>query len=387
MTYTYDTAGRRQTAQATGGTQISYGYNNANQVSSITQGTSQVGISYDSNNRRSTLSLPSGISLSYAYDQDSRLQSLSYTASGSSIGALNYSYDSAGRRTGVSGSLAAVNVPLSLGQATYDAANQLVSWDSATASYDANGSITTDISGNQYTWNARNQLASVTGTANLAFGYDAFGRRVSVTNATQPTSYKYDGGNRIAESSSGSAVAWMSGGLDENFLRTDSNGSVVPITDAVGSTLGLANNSGSLVTTYSYDPYGNTTTSGAASGNTTQYAGRENDGSGLYYYRARYYSPQTGRFISQDPSGSAAGLNLYAYAGANPVSFNDPSGLDRSPGKQPAARSPLCWLFGCDNNPPHGNGNNGNAPSPTPPTPPTTTAPSSPSPNAALRCR
>jgi len=49
---------------------------------------------------------------------------------------------------------------------------------------------------------------------------------------------------------------------------------------------------------------------------------------GLYYYRARYYDPKLGRFLSEDPIGIAGGLNLYAYAGNDPVNGRDPFGLD-----------------------------------------------------------
>jgi len=50
------------------------------------------------------------------------------------------------------------------------------------------------------------------------------------------------------------------------------------------------------------------------------------DGTGLYYYRARYYNPQFGRFVAQDPIGLRGGVNLYEYAGSNPASFVDPEG-------------------------------------------------------------
>jgi RHS repeat-associated protein len=61
---------------------------------------------------------------------------------------------------------------------------------------------------------------------------------------------------------------------------------------------------------------------------TLAYTGRELDNeSGLYYYRARYYDPMAGRFLSEDPLGFKAGINFYAYVGNNPLNFNDPSGL------------------------------------------------------------
>jgi len=86
--------------------------------------------------------------------------------------------------------------------------------------------------------------------------------------------------------------------------------------------------SGNLATQYSYDPFGNTTVSGATNSNEFQYTGRENEGNGLYFYRARYYSPALGRFISEDPLGFAGSdINVYSYVGNNPISRVDPSGL------------------------------------------------------------
>jgi RHS repeat-associated protein len=160
-----------------------------------------------------------------------------------------------------------------------------------------------------------------------SFQYDATGRRTNKTAGTGATSFLNDGANVIQENSGAANI--LIGGTDEFFQRNDANGSVGPITDAVGSVLALVDSTGSLQTQYTYDPFGNTGSSGALSGNATQYAGRENDGTGLYYYRARYYSPALQRFISEDPLGLAGGMNLYAYAGNNPVSFIDPFGTDK----------------------------------------------------------
>jgi RHS repeat-associated protein len=89
-------------------------------------------------------------------------------------------------------------------------------------------------------------------------------------------------------------------------------------------------------TNYAYDPYGVVQVAGTASDNSFQFTGRENDGTGLMNYRARYYNPAWGRFISEDPIGLSAGdVNLYRYVANNPVQVNDPSGLFAGPGPTP----------------------------------------------------
>src|SRR5262249_48335953 len=156
-----------------------------------------------------------------------------------------------------------------------------------------------------FTWNARNQVATLNGTV---LQYDASGRRIK--NAAGK-SLLFDGANTTQELSGSTVTAnvWT-GGIDELFQRADNNGTVVPLTDALGSTIALVDSTGNIQTTYAYDPFGNTTVAGTANGNPSQYTGRENEGSGLYFYRARYYSPLLGRFINEDPIGFAGGLNL-----------------------------------------------------------------------------
>jgi len=91
--------------------------------------------------------------------------------------------------------------------------------------------------------------------------------------------------------------------------------------------LALTNDAGAVQTTYRYDPFGNTTVTGTST-NPFQYTGRENDGTGLMFYRARYYSPTLQRFISEDPIEFFGGdVNLYAYVLNSPLNFIDPYGL------------------------------------------------------------
>src|SRR5207253_4169113 len=100
-------------------------------------------------------------------------------------------------------------------------------------------------------------------------------------------------------------------------------------TDALGSTLAVTDSSGTVQTSYSFEPFGNTSTSGSATTNSFAYTGRELDAGNLYFYRARYYNPSLQRFISEDPIGFAGGdVNLYDYAAESPENLRDPSGLD-----------------------------------------------------------
>lgn len=114
---------------------------------------------------------------------------------------------------------------------------------------------------------------------------------------------------------------------DEYYARINAGGTTSFLTDDLGSTVALTNASGATTASYAYAPYGATSESGT-DGWPMQFTGRENDlATNLYYYRARYYSPQLGRFISQDPIGLGGGINFYAYVDGNPISETDPSGL------------------------------------------------------------
>ena len=98
--------------------------------------------------------------------------------------------------------------------------------------------------------------------------------------------------------------------------------------DGLGSITSLTDGSGQLAASYVYDSFGNLTASTGAITNPFQYTGREFDSeTGLYYYRARYYDPVIGRFLSEDPLGSNPEPNLYAYVNNSPVGSVDPSGL------------------------------------------------------------
>ena len=177
----------------------------------------------------------------------------------------------------------------------------MLTFGAQSLTYDANGNLTGDGS-STFTWNARDQLASVTGAS---FVYDGLGRRMTKTIGTASTSYLYDGVDPVQERVGGSPSANLITGLgiDEGLARADSAGMRVFLTDALGSAVALADSAKVIQTQYTYEPYGKATVTGQSSTNPFQFTRRENDSTGLFYYRARYTSPNLERFISEDAAG------------------------------------------------------------------------------------
>ncbi len=328
VSYTYDDANRRTRMTVAGQSQVTYTYDNADRLTGIGQGSATVTLAYDNASRRTSLTLPNGIVVEYGYDDDSRLTSLTYKQGSNTLGNLTYAYDAAGQRTEVGGTWARTNLPAAVASATYDDANQIATWASTAFTYDSNGNLTSDGT-RSYTWNARNQLAALTGPVNATFAYDAVGRRRAKTVAGTTTQFVYDVFNPVQELAAGTPTANLLTGLsiDEYFGRTDSVGVRNFLTDALGSSVALADGSGTIQTEYTYEPFGATTTSGASTNSSFAFTGREIDATGLYYYRARYYSPTLFRFMSEDPIGFAGGFNVHRYVSNDPVMHRDPMGL------------------------------------------------------------
>ena len=352
--YAYDNGGRRtgmtikngpSTAQVV--TQsLAYTYDNADRLTKILQASAPVNNStaqpitfaYDNANRMILQTESTGLSIGYTYTDADEIQSITYkTPTGTVIQSGAYTYDAAGHHTSVTGDLATfvqasgTNVT----DAAYNANNQLTTWSGKTFAYDKNGSMTSDGT-NTYTWDARGQLTGVTGGITATFQYDTQRRRLAKTFGGATTAYLYDGDNFVQELSGLGNMTTVnanliSGGTDQLFLRSTGTGSTATLhwvlPDANNNVIALTDSTGTVQKSYAYDPYGNTTPGTGADANSQQYTGRENDGSGLYFYRNRYYMPGCNRFISEDPIGWASGqTNNYAYVGANPMGYRDPQG-------------------------------------------------------------
>ncbi|MFO0775967.1 MAG: RHS repeat-associated core domain-containing protein [Nitrospiraceae bacterium] len=311
-------------------------------------GTATATYAYDDADRRTSVTLPTGAQIQYAYNSASELTTLTYRQGTTTLGTLTYTYDAAGNRTKQGGTYARSNIPPALSVVSYNANNQQTTFGANTLTYDLNGNLTTvtdNLGTATYTWNARNQLTGITGTSFTAsFSYDSFGRRTTKTINGFTTKYLHDGLNVVQEQNGtgGITANFLTGlGIDEILTRTDSVGARGFLSDALGTTIALVDNTGIVQTTYTYEPFGSVNRAGQASQNAFKYTGREDDATGLYYYRARYYHPRLQRFISEDPIGfGGKDWNLYQYTGSNPIKYTDPTGLETYRCRRPLRGDP-----------------------------------------------
>jgi RHS repeat-associated protein len=213
--------------------------------------------------------------------------------------------------------------------------------------YDADGNVKQkykdQVYNYEYFWDAENQLDSTVynGGHRTYFDYNAFGKPVREWDGLYSDRHiaKYllwDGDALAAELDANGQrqvdYAYLPGTIDHPVAHT--LGSTSPTTvryhevDALGNVIGTSQ-SGAVSQTNSYDAWGTVT----YGGNIDQHLDWKglywnSDYTGLYYVRNRWYDPEGGRFVNEDPAGFAGGPNVYAYAGNDPINGRDPSGLD-----------------------------------------------------------
>ncbi len=252
----------------------------------------------------------------------------------------SYNYDGVGNRLS------------SLGVSSYtvNSSNELTSTSTASFTYDNNGNTLTkaDATGTRnYAWDFENRLSSValpSSGGTVTFKYDPLGRRIQKSSATGTTNYLYDGVNLLEEiDNSGNAAAKYThdDGIDEPLAMI--RGGMVSFfdQDGLGSITSLTNSTGAFANTYTYDAFGNLTASTGTLMNPFQYTGRDYDPeTGLRFYRARYYDPSIGRFLSEDPIQFNGGVDFYVYVGNHAPTLLDPTGTQQKTGKATPTPTP-----------------------------------------------
>ena len=178
-------------------------------------------------------------------------------------------------------------------------------------------------------WDAENRLTEVKqGPTTLAsFTYDGWAQRQQKVAAGVTHTYVLDGSSIIEERvSTGHTLRYVEGpAIDQHLAMQDGATITYYVADHLGSVMQETSSAGAVTLARKYDPWGNML-AGASSGGWA-FTGREWDPeTGLSYYRSRYFNPELGRFLSEDPLGLGGGVNLYGYVGGSPVVFVDPSG-------------------------------------------------------------
>lgn len=216
----------------------------------------------------------------------------------------------------------------------------------ATLTYDANGNLLSDGT-NTYAYDYENRLVSINGGATARYFYDALGRRILKVAGADSTFFHYAQLRVIEErAASGGPVqaAYVYGAdLDEMLSMQRGGQTYYYHHNALGSVTQVTNAAGAIVEQYEYDAYGQVSffngayapLTASAIGNPVLFTGQRYDAeSGLYFYKARYYSPVLGRFLQRDPLGFVDGMSVYEYVFSNPVNWIDEFGLCSSPCKK-----------------------------------------------------
>ena len=349
--YAYDTASNLVTVTYPNKLQSTIQYDSLNRLTSLNtappNSSAVAGYSYTlgATGNRIGATEQSGRTLTWNYDGIYRLTSeaVSQDPSGGN-GEVDYTLDPVGNRTSATSSLPGVQ-SVSLNSFNLD------DWLSP-ETYDANGNVLS-AAGVVYTYDSENHMTSATGNGKVVtMVYDAFGNRVAKTvngvtiqylveddvnptdlpqvveelvNGVVTRQYTY-GLQRISENLSPAVTgnsAWT-----PSFYGYDGGGSVRQ----------LINSAGAVTDEYEYDAYGNSFTKQGTTPNNYLYRAEQFDSDlGLYYLRARYYNPQTGRFLSRDPKEfkplkswnkpvDSRKMHKYLYTGADPVNLVDPRG-------------------------------------------------------------
>jgi RHS repeat-associated protein len=373
LSYTYDLAGNLATMRSSnaGGTSIDYAYDALNRLATVTDNRLGSGVTtyaYDDVGNLASYRYPNGVAHIFAYNPLNRLEDLTVANATTTLASYAYTLGPVGNRQSVAelagrrveysydvlyrlkseaisgapggtttyiydpvGNRRARSSPTTgLTNYDYDANDRLLS-----NSYDSNGN-TTGSGATKYAHDFEDHLTAQNEGV-LRFVYDGDGNRVVRMLGGLSTRYLVDDRNptgyaQVLEELEGGAAAQKlyAYGLGRISL-TQPSGTSYYVYDGRGSVRALTDASGAATDSYTYDGFGSTLETHGATPNTYLFSGEQNDaGLGLYYLRARYLDPSSGRFMTADPFGGyirdPISLHRYLYASADPIDRTDPSG-------------------------------------------------------------
>jgi RHS repeat-associated protein len=416
--YTYDANGNRTELQDPDGKITRYTFDALNRTETVTP--SGVGVTQYTYFRTSLLrsvTYPNGSSARYSYDLANRIRTIDNLQNSAAVSRFEYQYDDNGNRT------SQVETRGGSSETTtyvYDDDDRMeeVAYPENTTNYgydgvgnrrteqarDTGGTLITD---REFDYDERSQLRTLTDQLNAAesvdYDYDANGNQTVKTKGDVATAFAYDVRDNLRTLNQGGSILgryqYDYSGLrvvkeipgvsalryvyddDSVLLQTDTTGATVAkydygpdrllsmghategrqfyLFDGLGSVSDLMRPDGAIQAAYKYDAWGESRGGIGASSNPFGFTGHERDETGLYYFKARFYDPDVGRFLSEDPAEgdfkNPPSLHKYLYAYGNPTVYVDPDGriavVDNAIGgvlSVGVGFAATCFFKGCD---------------------------------------
>ena len=396
LTYVYDPDGRLAKFTDSEGRTVQYLYDAAGRVRGLRLADGRtVQFTYDAGDRLTSVRYPNGVKGAWEYDARGLVTSIAYTDSAGAVlaqwtytydaadhidravdaqgRATEYRYDGAGRlleEQGPAGAIRYAYLPggnrgqlVTAGRTVpyqYDLADRLTRAGEDTFLHDANGNLI-ERRGAQgvtrYQYDSEDRLVRVVKPdgAEVTFGYAPTGERVWRKDASGVTWFVTDGTNLLAELDAGlkPKATYLHGpDIDTPLIMLQEGQEYFYHAQALGSVAVLTDASGKPAANYEMDAFGNLRQPPALR-NPLLFTAREWEPDlGLYYFRARYYDPALGRFLSEDPEWSPAAepldLNRYVYARNAPTRYTDPTGRQAHPPGYPVVEPRIVTRGGQD---------------------------------------